>query len=159
MRKGFTMIELIFVIVILGILAAVAIPRLTATRDDAEGAKSGTNLTTLISDLGAFYTSQGEMTNVQLAAAGASLKDELLAAGSKCVSIELIDKIGNDNKPAHLVLKAGTNNSLEICNKVLASKGVKDLLASKFSYTDKTTNKLKESNAGEIAISGISVKF
>ncbi|MDD7090198.1 prepilin-type N-terminal cleavage/methylation domain-containing protein [Campylobacter sp.] len=33
MKKGFTMIELIFVIVILGILASVAIPRLAATRE------------------------------------------------------------------------------------------------------------------------------
>lgn len=39
MKKGFTMIELIFVIVILGILAAVAIPKFAATRDDAQMTK------------------------------------------------------------------------------------------------------------------------
>jgi len=34
-KNAFTMIELVFVIVILGILASVAIPRLTSTRADA----------------------------------------------------------------------------------------------------------------------------
>jgi len=34
-RKAFTMIELIFVIVVIGILTAIAVPRLAATRDDA----------------------------------------------------------------------------------------------------------------------------
>ena len=34
-RKAFTMIELVFVIVIIGILAWIAVPKLAATRDDA----------------------------------------------------------------------------------------------------------------------------
>ena len=37
--SAFTMIELVFVIVVLGILAGIAVPRLAATRDDATIAK------------------------------------------------------------------------------------------------------------------------
>ena len=37
--KAFTMIELVFVIVVLGILAGIAVPKLAATRDDATIAK------------------------------------------------------------------------------------------------------------------------
>jgi len=72
-RSGFTMIELVFVIVILGILASVAIPKLAATRDDAMIAKSSTEISSLVSDLGSYYTAHGsfdknlsKMTNVKL---------------------------------------------------------------------------------------------
>jgi type II secretory pathway pseudopilin PulG len=53
------MIELIFVIVIIGILAAVAIPKLAATRDDAQNAKACANISTCLGDLAATYTAQG----------------------------------------------------------------------------------------------------
>jgi general secretion pathway protein G len=39
-RKAFTMMELIFVIVVIGILSAIAIPKFAATRGDAEMAKA-----------------------------------------------------------------------------------------------------------------------
>jgi prepilin-type N-terminal cleavage/methylation domain-containing protein len=60
MKKGFTMIELIFVIVILGILAAVAVPRLAATRDDAALATLKTDVGTLINAVPAWF--QGQRT-------------------------------------------------------------------------------------------------
>jgi len=44
LRNGFTMIELIFVIVVLGILSAVAIPKFAATRTDAEIAKARSDI-------------------------------------------------------------------------------------------------------------------
>ena len=95
MRKGFTMIELIFVIVILGVLASVAIPRLAATRDDAEVAKAATNLTTAVSDITAYYTAKGSFTSSQkndfTKITNALTKDgKLNVKGSKtCVEVTL----------------------------------------------------------------------
>ena len=51
-RSAFTMIELIFVIAILGILAVILIPKLSATRGDARQTTLVANVKICINDLG-----------------------------------------------------------------------------------------------------------
>ena len=59
-RSGFTMIELVFVIVILGILASVAIPKLAATRDDAKIAAIAQQVQGAIAEIPAYITAKGK---------------------------------------------------------------------------------------------------
>ena len=133
------MIELIFVIVILGILASVAIPRLAATREDAEISAAVANLRTLVSDASAYYTVKGEFgtggtgakwnefTSVPLNNPNgtANGSDGVIKIGGKeCIRVQVKDK--NGNVPAHiLVAKDGTNKNSGACKQVVAAKPLK----------------------------------
>ena len=145
MKKGFTMIELIFVIVILGILASVAIPRLAATREDAEISTGIANLRTLLSDITTFYVAKGnfngtkwrDITNVPLKKAdGAAIDAATVAVGDQtylsvnrknCLQIGMRDS-ATSTFIAFRPVEANKNDSA--CSKVLESDLVKPILDS-----------------------------
>ena len=143
MKKGFTMIELIFVIVILGILASVAIPRLAGTRTDAEISATVANLRTLLNDVASYYAVKGEfgttvkwqdITNVPLLKRDGKPIDDynvatnnafLAADGEKCIAIKLVDKTvtATTTVPAHIIFGKDRNNG--VCGEVLKADAVR----------------------------------
>lgn len=64
MKKAFTMIELIFVIVILGILSAIAIPRLSATREDATQSAILSDYKSIVTSISADAMANGRMMDL-----------------------------------------------------------------------------------------------
>ena len=148
MKKAFTMIELIFVIVIIGILAAIAIPRLSATRTDAKISTCLTELGQLITEMSTEYTSKGTynlpknvVTDIPLyTAGGCSVLATNINDGvtytycvknnsdilKPCVSIKPINQDGN------LTIGRVSLVDGDICNGIINSKVFADTLERTF---------------------------
>ena len=65
MRKAFTILELVFVIVILGILAAIALPKMSSSKHEAEVSKSLNNLKTLINDISIYTLKNDHLSSIK----------------------------------------------------------------------------------------------
>lgn len=136
MKKAFTMLELVFILVILGILAAVAIPKISASRDDAKLVALKSDINTLKTSFPAYFLAQGEgtfMTAVTLSSANWNLQDYIITSklqdknGNPCVSATLLDSnhstTNNPENVQFLQLSTQTNPNAQgdTCEKLLES--------------------------------------
>lgn len=91
MRRGFTMVEVIFAIVIIGILAGVAIAKIAANRDDAMISTGVQNVKQVIKDVGGYCIARGEfgtwteMTDVNLDRQKKQKRTRYQVEGQNCI--------------------------------------------------------------------------
>ena len=88
-ESGFTLIELMLVVVVLGVLAGIAVPRMGGVRDQADESAVKSNLRAMQSSLEMYYVQEGEYPD-----------SDTDLGGSEFISGDLVSIFedgGNDN--------------------------------------------------------------
>jgi len=126
LKKGFSMIELIFVIAVLGIIAAVAVPKLLDSRSSALSTTIKQDISTITNSIQSYYMLNGELDDIKKSVNINSKTWEVTTqkaifprteTGTECVTIEIT---GNE-----LIVNIDENNDTEVCKK-LVSSGIED---------------------------------
>ncbi|CAD7289302.1 hypothetical protein LMG7974_01453 [Campylobacter majalis] len=168
MKSAFTLIEIIFVVTIISILAVVSIPKFMLGTNDADILKASKNLSTIISDVGMYYVANAKladdirtMTNVYLDDAGDKNSGYIVSAGKKCIKVIVKDENVFTRKPAHIKIEEGPSpdKSTKRCLDIMANKNVQNLRSLSFKYKIESLGRSTthaiievESDVGEIAL-------
>ncbi len=135
-KKAFTMLELVFILVILGILAAVAIPKISASRDDAKLVALKSDINTLKTSFPAYFLAQGEgtfITAITLSSANWNLSDYTITSklqdknGNPCINATLLNaqqttaNTPKDVQFLQLSTQTNPNAQGDTCEKLLES--------------------------------------
>ena len=111
MKHAFTMIELIFIIVILGILTAIAIPKLATIRLDAKLVKIAQNIMTGTEEIASYSIAQAKTIDdlAEMSNSMAMLRDSgdailsnkkaeiIMGTTTQCIIIKVLTGFNDDN--------------------------------------------------------------
>jgi len=121
MKKAFTMIELIFVIVIISILLSVALPKLSATRDDALIVKNSEYIVGIMTEISTYIIANGDS------------EDDLTKMSSILKSLKKQDRVGVDISNKSAKVKIGEDEACIVVD--LDSTGTTEFLKTIFSVS------------------------
>jgi len=119
MKKAFTLVELIFVMIIIGVLSTVIIPKLMLTRDDALIAKNSKYIIGIMTEISTYITVRGES------------KDDLSKMSNILKVLKLQNRILIDSSSKSAKVKIGTDIDCIIID--IDSTGTTELLKTVFS--------------------------
>ena len=128
MKKGFSLLELIFAIVVIGIIGSFAIPKYLDTRNSAVASTIKRDISTATTSIQSHYLVNGEITNISDAislnneywTSDEPLKVIYKEGGNNCVVLEVKDD--NSSKVLSLTI---TPSSGPICT-MLNEDGIVD---------------------------------
>jgi len=125
LKQGFSIIELIFVIAVLGIIAAVAVPKLMDTRSSAIVSTIKQDISTITTSVQSYYMMNNKIDNIS---DSVNINESTWTVSSKKVEFKIEDTICisislNDNK---LSVDINDNSDSSICKKLYES-GVRDV--------------------------------
>ena len=132
-KSAFTMIEIIFVIVILGILAVIAVPKFMATRDDAKMVSLAQNIATGASDVASYMVAKGEadpdlskmsnalrsLVNQGVGTLDTANRSIAVKAGNEadCITIEIVSS--NNDENLTLINKTTSDPKCQVLQKMI----------------------------------------
>lgn len=123
MKSAFSLLELIFAIVILGIVASFAIPKYIDTKDSALVSTIKRDLNTAVSSLQSYYLLNQKIEKISdvltINETNWTLTDTKLSDKNLCLFLE-IKTLDTDNKSIEIVVD--TQKETTICKKIRDAK-------------------------------------
>lgn len=128
MKRAFSMIELVFVFIILSLLSGVAVPKILSIRDDSLIAKAVYNMNNLISDLTLYYSMHSEIADDISKMSNVKLKNGNIfsIANENCFTLNLDKSSTINNGYLYISMLKSKNNDL--CDKFFKVGIVKNMI-------------------------------